>query len=78
MQAAVADGQSKIVGILEVNWNINLKEKGERKKEIGGYENKKYLPLLELSHQADVDAYFWPQSQGAQGGKGVHQGVKEG
>ena len=48
MQVALADGQSKVVGILEVNWNINLKEKGERKKEIGGYENKKYLPLLEF------------------------------
>ena len=37
MQAAVADGQSKNVGILEVNWNINL-----ILQEIGGYENRKY------------------------------------
>ena len=49
MQVALADGQSKIEGILEVNWNINLitRNKGKRKQEI---------PLLEFcknSQRAD-------------------------
>ena len=36
MQVPLADGQSKILGTLEVNWNINLitRNKGIRKQEI--------------------------------------------
>ena len=36
MQVPLADGQSKIIGTLEVNWNINLitRNKGIRKQEI--------------------------------------------
>ena len=78
MQVALANGQSKIVGTLEVNWNISLitRNKGIRKPEIPLIEFCKNNQREQTTstmltqhvswiwcHQADVDAYFWPQSQ---------------
>ena len=55
MHVALADGQSKIVGTLEVNWNINLitnlitRNKGIQKQEIPLFEfckNKRAIALV--------------------------------